>query len=201
MCSGLKQCCGCSKEKELDEFNRDKGKKDGRNSLCKECTKQYKQKYNAENRDKIKKYREENSEHYKELKHSWDIRNREHKAAYVRNRKQSDALFAFKERVRRLVRAALTRGEVGKNSSSFDYLGLDIETAFAVLGPIPAGYDIDHIVPISQAKTEEEVIALNHYTNLQYLPHSDNLKKSDKPTERGLELVKSLLGREWCYGV
>ena len=30
-------------------------------------------------------------------------------------------------------------------------------------------WDIDHMIPISSAKTEEELIKLNHYTNLQPL--------------------------------
>jgi hypothetical protein len=30
-------------------------------------------------------------------------------------------------------------------------------------------WDIDHIIPISTAKTEEDIIRLNHYTNLQPL--------------------------------
>jgi hypothetical protein len=31
------------------------------------------------------------------------------------------------------------------------------------------GWDIDHIVPLASAITEEDVIKLNHYTNLQPL--------------------------------
>ena len=31
------------------------------------------------------------------------------------------------------------------------------------------GWDIDHIVPISSAKDKEDVIRLNHHTNLQPL--------------------------------
>ena len=36
-------------------------------------------------------------------------------------------------------------------------------------GELNYGWDIDHIVPISSAETEEDVIRLNHYTNLQPL--------------------------------
>lgn len=36
-------------------------------------------------------------------------------------------------------------------------------------GELNFGWDIDHIIPISSAKTEDEVINLNHYTNLQPL--------------------------------
>jgi hypothetical protein len=42
------------------------------------------------------------------------------------------------------------------------------------------GYHIDHIIPVASAKTEEEVIKLNHYTNLRPLWWKDNLKKSNK---------------------
>ncbi len=31
------------------------------------------------------------------------------------------------------------------------------------------GWDIDHIIPLSSAKSEEDVIKLCHYTNLQPL--------------------------------
>lgn len=36
-------------------------------------------------------------------------------------------------------------------------------------GTLNYGWDIDHIVPISSAKTEEDAIKLGHYTNLQPL--------------------------------
>ena len=36
-------------------------------------------------------------------------------------------------------------------------------------GELNYGWDIDHIVPSSSAKTEEESVKLNHYTNLQPL--------------------------------
>ena len=36
-------------------------------------------------------------------------------------------------------------------------------------GELNYGWDIDHIIPISSAKTEEEIIKLNHYSNLRPL--------------------------------
>jgi hypothetical protein len=42
------------------------------------------------------------------------------------------------------------------------------------------GWHIDHIIPLSSAKTEDEVCKLCHYTNLQPLWSVDNLKKGSK---------------------
>jgi len=36
-------------------------------------------------------------------------------------------------------------------------------------GKFNYGWDIDHIIPISSGKTEEDIFRLNHYTNLQPL--------------------------------
>jgi hypothetical protein len=41
-------------------------------------------------------------------------------------------------------------------------------------------WHIDHIMPLASAKTEEELVALCHYTNLQPLWAAENLRKSDK---------------------
>lgn len=43
-------------------------------------------------------------------------------------------------------------------------------------------WHIDHIVPLSSATTKEEVIALNHFTNLRPLFAKDNRAKGDKIT-------------------
>jgi hypothetical protein len=42
-------------------------------------------------------------------------------------------------------------------------------------------WQLDHIIPISSAKTEEDIIKLNHYTNLQPLCSKINqIDKKDK---------------------
>ena len=36
-------------------------------------------------------------------------------------------------------------------------------------GELDYGWDIDHIIPLSTATTEEELLKLNHFSNLQPL--------------------------------
>ena len=42
------------------------------------------------------------------------------------------------------------------------------------------GWHIDHIIPLSSAKTSKDVEKLMHYTNLQPMWAIENIKKSDK---------------------
>jgi hypothetical protein len=42
------------------------------------------------------------------------------------------------------------------------------------------GWHIDHIIPLSSAKTEKELYKLCHYTNLQPLWAKDNLIKGNR---------------------
>ena len=52
-------------------------------------------------------------------------------------------------------------------------------------------WHIDHIIPLNSAKTEEEIIKLCYYTNLQPLWASDNIRKKDK-TDRQFECQNSI---------
>jgi len=49
------------------------------------------------------------------------------------------------------------------------YLGVQFLLHGLYNGEFNYGWDIDHIIPISTAKTEDDVYKLNYYTNLQPL--------------------------------
>jgi hypothetical protein len=41
-------------------------------------------------------------------------------------------------------------------------------------------WHLDHIIPVSWAKSEKELYELNHYTNYQPLSAKENLSKNNK---------------------
>ena len=59
------------------------------------------------------------------------------------------------------------------------------------------GWHIDHIVPLSQGRSENEIIRLQYYTNLRPMWASDNMSKSDSKTKEGEDLCIILLDRSW----
>ena len=55
----LKKCADCKNELSIDMFHLHKRAKDGRDSYCKDCKSKQNKKYNAKNKDKIKKHNKE----------------------------------------------------------------------------------------------------------------------------------------------
>ena len=51
----MKTCCICKVEKETEEFNKNKSRKDGLNTVCKSCSRERSKKYYSENREHHKK--------------------------------------------------------------------------------------------------------------------------------------------------
>ena len=150
--------------------------------------------YFEDNKEKIKKYqkeyRKENSEKIKETNNQYYADNSEHikriNNQYKFNRKKIDPVFKLSHNIRTLIYQSISRNGFNKSSKTADILGctfdefrLAIESKFESWmswenyglynKEINFGWDIDHIIPIASAKTEEEIIKLNHYTNLQPL--------------------------------
>ena len=74
----MKKCSKCKKEKELTEFYKDKSKKDGLKSWCKECHLEDSRKRESRYNETRKKYREEHREESREKKKKYYKKNKEH---------------------------------------------------------------------------------------------------------------------------
>lgn len=99
-----KTCAHCRSQKPLDAFNRDRGKKDGRNAHCRECSKALKRKYYEENTEHMKakssEWRKNNPVRFRKQHADWYERNREHARAKSKKRYRANAEI-IKEKARR----------------------------------------------------------------------------------------------------
>lgn len=70
----FKICTKCKAEKTFDEFSRNRTKKDGYESWCKECGKEYKKRYRKSDRGKKveEAYRIKNKDKYKEIQSKYE---------------------------------------------------------------------------------------------------------------------------------
>jgi len=129
------------------------------------------------NKDKRKKY---NKNYPKEKKN-------EQNRNYISQRRKIDPLFRFTSSIRSLISRSIKRKGFKKTSKTQIILGTDYKSFKEYLegqwepwmswdnygkykiGTFNYGWDIDHIIPTSIAKTEEELLKLNHYINLKPL--------------------------------
>jgi hypothetical protein len=199
-----KVCTKCNIEKELKYFNKMSKVKCGVRSYCRECQSIESKKYRIDNKEKIKEYNtkwnKENQEYYKkyfeeynklnyekekERKLKWSRDNKEYSNNYQKQRKKEDILFRLKTNIRTSVNRYLKY----KSKHTFDIVGCTpqflkehLESQFidGMTWENRSEWHIDHIIPLSSAKTEDELYMLCHYKNLQPLWAEDNLKKSNK---------------------
>jgi hypothetical protein len=62
----MKICNRCKKELPFSEFTKDKDKKDGYRTICKTCTRQYRQDHKEEERERNRQYYQNHKEERKE---------------------------------------------------------------------------------------------------------------------------------------
>jgi len=204
--------------------------------------KEYKKTYYKENKEKIKKYREDNKEYISETKKQYYLENKEiirlkrkearerkkeenknikeekkklnaeKRKEYLKNyqltykekrnkerkeRRDSEPLYKLTMNIRKIVSSSLRSKGYKKESRTYEVLGCSYEELKQHLenqfinnnswmnwenygnpkdGLIEPNktWDIDHIIPLVSATNEEEVIKLNHYTNLQPLCSYNN---------------------------
>ena len=221
-----KICTKCQLEINLCDFSKDKTSKDGLQTQCKNCKKEYRknnkdklnilqQQYRKNNPDKIasfhqnsleyqKKYYLLNKEdknkksqiYYQENKTKISIKQKEYAQLNKTNRNKNEIyrrknnnLYNLTVSIRNLIGQSFKNLGVKKNSKtsvilgcSFDEFRSYLESQFLPWmnwdnkgNPKDGVYetnktwDIDHIIPLTSATTEEELLKLNYYTNLQPL--------------------------------
>jgi hypothetical protein len=132
----------------------------------------YQKQYSEENKESIRNYKKK---HYEKNKESI----REYKRDYQNKRRKEDPIFMLKYSLNRSIRNSLKVKGLSKSKKIKDILGCDIhffkkylenkfteEMNWNNYGKV---WDLDHIIPLSTAKEEQEVYELNHYTNFQPL--------------------------------
>lgn len=170
-----KKCSTCCLDLESTRFTSRKSSKDGLTGVCKTCS----------NIRRRKIYQKKHGIEPK-VRYTYETR-KIRRNAYEKMYRYNNPLVACKYRIRNLINKSLRDKNFTKNSKTLDIVGCSYSDLMDHLyrtweinyGTRYNGEEvhIDHIVPLSSATTEEEVIKLNHYSNLQYLTPSDNLKK------------------------
>ena len=195
-----RQCIKCGEVKDICMF----GKKTPTriSTICKKCENlrnSEKRKLRAKVDDEYRKKRNDKISQRKKRKSKTDeeYRKKMNKKRVIRTIKKykSDPIFNFKKKLRKRIWDAFKRKGFSKTSKTREILGAEwevikeyFEKRFqeGMTWENHGEWHIDHILPISTATSPEDVIRLNHYTNLQPLWAEDNIKKSDTLTPLGL---------------
>jgi Arc/MetJ family transcription regulator len=164
-----------------------------------EKVKEQKAAYKAANPDKVKEWhqrykeaitperKEKEAERRRNNRQRWKGNSTKDVYAYQKKRRQYDPLFRLSRNVRSALRKSFKSKGWTKTSSTAAMLGCsfpELEAHLIATAVKNYGmwldtdrFHIDHVIPLATAKTPEDIKALNHYSNLQWLTPKDNLAK------------------------
>ena len=163
----FKKCYRCEIIQVIENFNKDKNRKDGLNSICRLCRKKH---YN-ENLVKIKKYNEQN---------------KERRNIYLKNKRKTDVNFRIISNTRSRIYKSL-KG-MNKQSSTKEDLGIDIDLyrkwlEFQFTPEMNwENIEIDHVEPIClfDMSDDEQLKEAFNWKNTQPLLKKDHQLKGTK---------------------
>jgi hypothetical protein len=156
-----------------------------------ESANKYHRKNKAAYSASFKKWYYDNREYYL-LRCKTKNKTEEHKKRareYQKNRKAIDSMYRLRHVISSGICNAIKSRGFRKKSKTSEILGCSfgefkshLESQFkkGMSWENRSEWHIDHIMPVSMAKTYDEVIRLNHYRNLRPLWAHENLAKSDK---------------------
>lgn len=127
-----------------------------------------------------------NEEKYIAYQKEWHSNNKDKKRKNQKLRLSKDTAYKLKVNIKNLIGNSIRNKNFKKSSPTEQILGCTYHEFKQHLeakwepwmnwnnhgkynGTMDYGWDIDHITPLSTATSEEELIRLNHYTNLQPL--------------------------------
>ena len=133
-----------------------------------------KERYSSNKEERLLKQKEYN-------KNNKDKRN-----IYLYERRKNDPLFRLTTNIRNLINNSFYKMNHPKTSKTQEILGCSFEEFKIYLeskfeywmswgnrglynGKFNYGWDVDHIIPLASATSKEELLGLNHYTNLKPL--------------------------------
>jgi hypothetical protein len=110
---------------------------------------------------------------------------------YQKKRRGSDPVFKLMGNIRNRLNLFLKKKNIKKNNKTFEmvgctpkflreYLEKKFEPGMTWKNHSLNGWHVDHQTPLSSAKTVEEFEKLAHYTNLQPMWGTENIKKGNK---------------------
>jgi hypothetical protein len=211
------ECKVCNEIKPVEEFYKRTDGNRGYRLNCKDCylnkkkvygeinsqrRKDYMKQYRIDNPDQFNNWVENNYERYLNNTKNWRIKNPEksklHKKNNFKKRLKNDPKFRLRHNIRKLISSSLSKKGYTKKSLTREILGIHYNGFYQhIENQFNGGmswdnrklWDIDHIIPVSLGRTEEEIIKLNHYSNLRPLWKKDNRDKSNKILDEYKHLI------------
>lgn len=145
-------------------------------------------KYYLQNREQLLKYAKEYRDKNKDIEKQKSQQRLPKRRANRKKRYDSDILFKLKSNMRSRIWEAF-KAKSWKKDRTQAIIGCTFQEAKDIIEQKFTDdmswnnygqWHIDHKIPISSAKTKEELLALCHISNLQPLWAMDNIKKSNK---------------------
>ena len=193
-----KQCNKCKEYRTLDNFSKDKSKKDGFRTICTPCGKQYiknnkkrirerQQKYYQDNKENIylvhekyvkdnkekilekqRQYREDNKEKRKKSFKSWYEKNKEYHRNWKLNNKHLVRQYNSNRRARKMSQLGFLPDNYIEILEQYD-----THCRYCNLDLRTNQYHIDHIIPLSRG-------GMHDFTNMQLICPTCNFSKGSK---------------------
>ena len=204
----MKKCNRCGEEKELSEFYKNKGTKDGHLNQCKKCNRVYefnnkeersnqKKEHYKNNRERLLKRQRESDKKRKDKINEYNKKNKERRRKYIngyqKNRRGAENNYKLLYLLRTRIYNAITNQFGDKAFKSMELLGCTVQEirqhlenqfrkgmSWGNYGR--GGWSVDHIIPCDSfdLTDPEQQKQCFHYTNLQPLWQDENIRKNNK---------------------